>query len=100
MAEIWFFSGVNKPVEEEEVDELPFSECVEMLELSADRHFGENGTKQPVTGVTELARYLVVAVDADEAKAMGWKPGYYHSPLDPVEALERLGSGEIWGSTS
>jgi hypothetical protein len=94
MAEIWFFSGVDKPVEEVEVDERPFGECVETLELSEARYLGEDPTQQPVTVITNQDRYLVVAVGEDEASNLGWKPGYYQSPLDPTEALQRLGLGE------
>jgi len=93
MAEIWFYSEAGRPVEDEQVDERPFDECVELLELTADRYLGEDPAKAPAdeNKITAGDSYLVVAVDEDEASAMGWRPGYYPSPLAPVQALERLG---------
>lgn len=92
MAEIWFYSA-SGPVEEEELDERPFDECVSLLELTADRYLGEDPTQALTkqTRLTEGDRYLVVAVSEQEASAMGWRPGYYPSPLEPVQALKRLG---------
>jgi hypothetical protein len=76
MAEIWLFSGASEPVEEEEVDERPFGECVELLELSEDRYMGQDPTKAPadIPKFTNGDRYLVVAVNEEEAGATGWKP--------------------------
>jgi hypothetical protein len=98
MAEIWFYAE-GGPWQEEELDERPFKDCVALLDLSADRYLGEDPTQPP----DEQARmtigdsYLVVAVDEEEASAIGWRPGYYPSPLAPAEALERLGidPGEV-----
>jgi hypothetical protein len=93
MAEIWLFSGVSEPVEEEELDERPFEECVKLLELTEDRYMGQDPTKAPaeVPKITNGEKYLVVAVDEEEAGTTGWKPGYDPSPLDPAVAMERLG---------
>jgi hypothetical protein len=93
MAEIWLFSGASEPIEEEEVDERPFEECVELLELSEDRYMGQDPTKAPADfpKLTNGEKYLVVAVGDEEAGTTGWKPGYYPSPLDLAVAMERLG---------
>jgi hypothetical protein len=93
MAEIWLCSDASGAIEDEQVDERPFEECVQLLELSADRYLGEDPAVAPAedSKITPGDGYLVVAVDDEEASAMGWRPGYYPSPLQPAQALERLG---------
>ncbi len=92
MAEIWFYAA-GEPLQDEEIDERPFEDCVALLELTADRYLGENPTQDPEEGETAITedRYLVVALDEEEATALGWKPGYYPSPLPAAQGLERLG---------
>jgi hypothetical protein len=98
VAEIWFYAE-GEPAREEELDERPFEDCVALLELSADRYLGEDPTQSPSPEerMTAGGSYLVVAVGREEASAIGWRPGYYPSPLAPAEALQRLGidPGEI-----
>jgi hypothetical protein len=98
VAEIWFYDKGERP-QERELDELPFEDCVALLELSADRFLGEDPTRSPSPedGMTAGDSYLVVAVGKEEASTIGWRPGYYPSPLAPAEALKRLGidPGEI-----
>jgi hypothetical protein len=90
MAEIWVVSG-TPPVKEEELDELDFEDCVELLELSESLYLGEDPTQAHPDPDLELGeRYVIVAVAVSEASDMGWKPGYYPSPLDVDEALSRL----------
>lgn len=93
MAEIWFCSEAGRPFQEEQLDDRPFGECVALLQLSADRYLGEDPTIAPEANRGMIAgdKYLVVAVGEEEAEPMGWRPGYYPSPLDPAQALERLG---------
>jgi hypothetical protein len=92
MAEIWIYAESTQP-REQELDERPFEECVSLLELSAERYLGEDPTQAADASVKGDGddRYLVVAVDGDEAAAIGWRPGYYPSPLPAELALERLG---------
>jgi hypothetical protein len=97
MAEIWFYEE-GEP-QDEELDERPFEDCVALLELSADRYLGAEPTQAPAAEarMTVGDSYLVVAVDDEEASTIGWRPGYYPSPLPPAEALQRLGidPGEV-----
>jgi hypothetical protein len=93
MAEIWFCSEAGRPIQDEQVDERPFAECVDLLGLTAERYLGEDPTGAGAVPA-EMApgdKYLVVAVDIEEAEVMGWRPGYYPSPLEPAQGLERLG---------
>jgi hypothetical protein len=92
MAAIWVVSG-TPPVKEEELDELDFEDCVELLELSESLYLGEDPTQtHPDLDLGE--RYVLVAVAVSEASDVGWKPGYYPSPLDLDEALSRLDPDE------
>lgn len=86
----------GKPLEkEEELDELDFEDCVELLELSESLYLGEDPTQDSPDPELELGeRYVLVAVGQSEASDKGWKPGYYPSPLDVDEALSRLDSDE------
>jgi hypothetical protein len=45
MAEIWVVAG-TPPKKEEELDELDFDDCVELLELSEDLFLGEDPPKR------------------------------------------------------
>jgi hypothetical protein len=92
MAEIWFYAE-GELKQDGELDERPFEDCVALLELSADRYLGQDPTQAPEAQakVTAGDSYLVVAVGDEEASAIGWRPGYYPSPLPPKEGLERLG---------
>ena len=60
---------------------------------AADRYLGQDPTQAPEAQAKMPAgdSYLVVAVGDEEASAIGWRPGYYPSPLPPKEGLERLG---------
>jgi len=92
MAEIWFCSEPRRPIQEEQIDERPFEECVELLALTADRYLGDDPDAAPIAAeLVPADKYLLVAVDVEEAEAMGWRPGFYPSPLDPSQGLERLG---------
>jgi hypothetical protein len=93
VAEIWYCSEARRPIQEEQVDERPFEECVELLALTADRYLGEDptGAASLPAEMIPADHYLLVAVGVDEAEAMGWRPGFYPSPLAPALALERLG---------
>jgi len=92
MAEIWFYAE-GEPMQEEEVDERPFEDCVALLELAADRYLGQDPTQAAASDakMTVADSYLIVAVGEEEARATGWRPGYYPSPLPPAEGLKRLG---------
>jgi hypothetical protein len=101
MAEIWFYAE-GEPKQETELDERPFEDCVALLELSPGRYLGQDPTQAPEAQakLTAGESYLVVAVGDAEARAIGWRPGYYPSPLPPKEGLERLGidPGEASGA--
>lgn len=75
----------------------PFGECVRMLRVNKTNHLG--GVTAPVQfGNPEDALaakmkgfiQVVVFLPDIEAKAAGWKAGYYHAPVTPKEAADRF----------
>ena len=74
-----------------------FAECVKMLRVNKSNYLG--GVTAPVqfgqpddalaAQMKGFVQVIVLLPDV-EAKAAGWKAGYYHAPVTPKEAADRL----------
>ena len=51
----------------------------------------EDGPKFSEQASVHAATDVMVELEKDEANALGWPPGFYHSPLAPSQARTRLG---------
>jgi hypothetical protein len=98
MAKIWFcFEGDRQTLGEAKA-ERPVAECVDALKLTKEKYLGDNPKKvrfgksgDPLASIRGGYRHVVVEIGKEEAaKAKGWKPGYYYSPLKPAEVLTVL----------
>jgi len=98
MAKIWFcFEGDRQTLSKVEA-ERPVAECVAALKLTKEKYLGDNPKKvrfgksgDPLASIRGGYRHVVVEVGKEEAaKAKGWKPGYYYSPLKPAEVSKLL----------
>jgi hypothetical protein len=97
MAELWVCKKEQHPTAGTPAAVRPFAECKQLLQLGGhlylgpdakNVHFGLPGDRLASIRGRD---HVVVALGADEAKAAGWKAGYYYSPLSPQEAFELLG---------
>ncbi|TMJ80173.1 MAG: hypothetical protein E6G78_21345 [Alphaproteobacteria bacterium] len=73
MAKVWFCYEGPEPTKGEANAERPLVELVELL--------------RKIAGY----KHVVLEVEKTEARAAGWKAGYYYSPLTPEEATKKLG---------
>ncbi len=95
---VWFVREGPRPTRGDHPSyELPLQTCIETLGL--EKHhwkFALKPTPQFGKGspLSEFAgnRYVVYEIDDAEAKASGWKAGFYLTDLAPNEAVERLGT--------
>lgn len=95
MAKIWPVRDGRFPTHGAPWAEMPLSEAIDRMEISAegfvgepDRppRFGDTGRDLTWTGF----KHVVVEIDLDEANNENWKPGFYRSPVSPKEAFRRL----------
>ena len=96
MAKVWFCYEGPEPTKGEANAERPLVELVELLRLTQDKYLGQEVAKvrfNPGNTLGKIAGYkhVVVEVEKTEARAAGWKAGYYYSPLTPEEATKKLG---------
>ncbi len=96
MAKVWFFRDSDNPTTGGPEATLPLAECVAKLnlkerdfvcDLSSRPRFGKSGDRM---AVIRGYQHVVVQVDEDEAKRLGWKPGFYRSQLSPQQASKVL----------
>lgn len=97
MAKVWLVMHGPDPTRGEPFRHLPLSECQEKLGLNPSNWVSDSG-RGPRFGnpADELARFrgpqhVVVEIDLDEAKAHGWRPGFYVPNITPDEAARRCG---------
>jgi hypothetical protein len=96
MADVWFVKdGSASTVGEEPFQKLSLADCIKQLGLSKNHHlcdlsstprFGEAGPMGAFRG----PQHVVVQIEETEAKANGWQPGFYSTPVSPEEARQRL----------
>ncbi len=98
MAKLWFCRQGNHPTISDAGAVRPFTECKQLLQLAGCFYLGSEATNvrcarpgDPVLASARGGEPVIVALDAEEAKTAGWKPGYYYSPLTAEEAFELLG---------
>jgi hypothetical protein len=97
MAKLWFCRQGDHPTTSAPAVVRPFSECKPLLQLAGHLYLGTEarnvrfGMPGHPLASTAGSEHVIIALEAKEAKAAGWKPGYYYSPLSPQEAFELLG---------
>jgi hypothetical protein len=97
MAQLWVCSKGDHPTAGTPAAERPFAECKQLLQLGGHLYLGADAKNvrfgMPGDRLASIRGrdHVVVALDAEEAQAAGWKPGFYYSPLSPEEAFELLG---------
>ena len=99
MAEIWYLNTGTDTVEGKTPNyQIPFSECVEIFELTENcwrcksGHIPELKTGNPIIDESGYV-YVLVKVMSKELKRSslkGWKAGWYMSPLTVINAEKRL----------
>ena len=88
MATVWLTHGVRQ--HGVPIAERPWLKCVALLEL--DRFsMVEDGPKFSEQASVHAATDVMVELEKDEANALGWPPGFYHSRFAPSQAITRLG---------
>ncbi len=97
MAELWVCTKGQHPTAGTPAAVRSFAECKQLLQLGGHLYLGTDAKNvrfgmpgDPLASIRGR-EHVVVALNAEEAKAAGWKPGYYYSPLSPQEAFELLG---------
>jgi hypothetical protein len=98
MAKVWL-GLYGRPVAQGVLlAEKPFATCVKQLRLNKAQYLGSVTAKvqmgrptDPLASIHRGYTHIVTLVLEPEASAHGWKAGYYHVPVPPHEAAERLG---------
>jgi hypothetical protein len=97
MAYIWFCRGrKSSTVGDDVLATLPFEECIEKLRITRDQ-LASDAVRPPIVANADIGRpnffeYHHIVVELDETEmAVGWKPGFYRSPLMPQDAATLLG---------
>jgi hypothetical protein len=95
MAKVWpFYEGKRPTTADVPWADMPLDDAIRVLDLEPE-HFLRDLSRTPKFGDTTRNltllgyRHVVVEVGDDEAKA-DWKPGFYRSPLPPVDAFFRV----------
>ena len=80
------------------VDTPSLMSCVEKIGLTKEHWLSPLDEPSPRFGDQSVRlskasrpKYLVIKLDEEEAKASGWKAGYYQIDLTPEEVKARLG---------
>jgi hypothetical protein len=95
MARIWPVYEGREPTRDGPWAELPFSEAVNLFELSPSDFISEIETT-PRFGDRDRDlwfhgfKHIIVEVDRGEARREKWKAGFYRSKVKPKDALPRL----------
>jgi hypothetical protein len=97
MAKIWFCRDGNSPSIGEVMAALPFADCAQKLAITP-QSFRTDTLVPPRLANVDSGRpafrgfhHVVVELDEAESAKLGWKSGFYLSPLLPEEARELLG---------
>jgi hypothetical protein len=97
MAKIWFCRDGNSPTIGDAIASLPFAECAAKLAITPSSFRSDTLSPSRLANVDSGQpafrgyHHVIVELAAAEAAAIGWKAGFYLSPLLPEEATERLG---------
>src|SRR4051812_37627679 len=96
MASVWFAKDGKNPTRGDPFAVLPLADCEKALGLAAKDYITPLSKTPRFNLDSQLgdytpARHVVVEVDANEAQAMGWKPGFYYLPdLSPTQVERSL----------
>lgn len=100
MARVWLFRAGDDPTDGGPAWDLPLRELRDTLGVEEIHWLGDL-SERPTFASTSIPPklqgyvHVVAEVGADEARAAGWRPGFYHAPASPQLAMERL--GKPWG---
>lgn len=100
MAEIWNLEIGADTLDDKVKHELPFVECIDLLELLPDEWSSDTETIPDVkTGdlFVDSSGYICVCVrvfqdELDSVGDKGWKPGWYKSKVTVIGLLDKLRS--------
>ena len=100
MAEIWNLEIGADTLDDKVKHELPFVECIDLLELLPDEWSSDTETIPDVkTGdpFVDSSGYICVCVrvfqdEVDSVGDKGWKPGWYKSKVTVIGLLDKLRS--------
>jgi hypothetical protein len=106
MAEVWLWRDGDDPTTGGPFKELRLADCVTKLGVSPDHYCSdlcspprfETSEHSPAGGVRVVMgspnlhgyRHVIMRLDEAEARANGWKPGFYRCPVSPVDAHRLL----------
>jgi hypothetical protein len=94
---VWFVRDGPQMQRGSSAYQLPLATCVARLGFKKEQwvsgldrtpRFGDQSKRH---SELEPYRHVVCAIDEAEAKASGWRAGYYRIELDPKEVIARLG---------
>ena len=97
MVKVWFVREGPEPTRGDPAYQLPLKSCVATLGL-AQHHWLSGPDRTPrfgdqtarLTGISDY-RHVVCEIEEAQAKAGGWKAGFYRIDLSPAEVVEKLG---------
>jgi hypothetical protein len=96
MANVWFARDGKTPNSGGPFAVMPLAECAEKLGLTVQDYVKPLSDTPKFNIDSRLGEYtpyrhVVVEVAEKEAKATGWKPGFYYLPdLSPTQVERRL----------
>lgn len=102
---VWFVREGPSPTSGGPAYVVPLKSCAEVLGLAAHQWLsGLDKTPrfaEQTPGLGNIAGYkhVICEIDESEAKASGWKAGFYKIDLDTEEVINRLGEPRLpWES--
>lgn len=95
MAKIWPVHEGKEPTQGGPWAELPVSEAIAIFELNPDGFVSDSASDVRFGDVNRDLwfagfKHIVVEIGRSEGRRVGWKPGYYKSPVSPEDAFGRL----------
>lgn len=94
---VWFVRDGPHPTGGGSAYELPLELCIEHLGLQKRQWLTDKrknvrfADERPDLTVIAGYKHVVCEIDKVEAKASGWRVGFYTTNLKPAEAISRLG---------
>jgi hypothetical protein len=95
MADIWRVYEGREPTRGLPWLSLPLDEAIALFELKP-RHFISDPNRTPRFGPQDRDlsifgyKHVIVEIHSDEMQLPKWKAGFYHSPVRPEEAFNRI----------
>jgi hypothetical protein len=95
MADVWLVYEGREPTRGGPWLSVPFDDAVALLELKPE-HFLSDPSKTPRFGPQDRDlwflgyRHIVVEIHPEESRPPDWQAGFYHSPIAPRHAFDRI----------